>query len=318
MGGRSGNPRAPSQPVPPLPQVAGWEAQKKEQPMFGEEQHVRYGDPRHPLNPAGHPRAPPGHPNSQTSLGSAGTPCSGGHFGVLKSLPGSLGHPFSSTGTPEFLCPCTPVSHRHPRSRLGSPESHKHPMSPVGNPGILTGSHGHPTSLVESPRSPCRPGTPDPCRVSRGPNPFTFPSAPRGSGRCYRDGSALGWAIRGAPRALPPALPHSPAGSGRRRRDLTRGGLGGTRASNSRPSPAPAPLREGGNTRGPPHPAPAELQSGLEGSWVCGILGGCGGGCWGHPPNYGCSLHGGPRHSAPSSSLPPLGAFHFQPSQIRE
>lgn len=252
----SGNVWAPSQPVPtPLPQVAGWEAQKKEQPMFGEEQHVRYGHPRLPLNPPGHP----------TAL--LGTPGSPGHLMCHLGPPKSTDTP-RPPWAPQDSCVCAP----HPTSP-GSPESHGHPLSPVGIPGT-------PMSFQGPTYTPC------PWWAARGPHvsppiphsrvppaphiPAGFPGVPVPHvpvgapwlGAVLSGGSALGWAIRGAPRALPPALPHSPAGSGRRRRELAGGGRG-------EPGPAPAPplhppraLRQG--TPGDPHFQ--HLQSGLEGS----------------------------------------------------
>lgn len=199
-------------PPPPLPQVAGWEAQKKEQPMFGEEQHVRYGDPRHPLNPAGHPMALLGTPGSPKHLlcspGSADRPCSGGRSGGPESLPGSLGHPMCYLGPQNSmdtpcppvgigLCPCTPSVPQVPQVSTGFPGVPQTPHVPCGQPRnsmSLQGSHGHPMSLVEHPRSPCHPGTPDPCRISRGPSPSGPRRRPVGRGGAI--GTAAPWGGR--------------------------------------------------------------------------------------------------------------------------
>ncbi|XP_031990158.1 collagen alpha-3(IV) chain-like [Corvus moneduloides] len=204
--------------------------------------------------------------------------------------------------------------------------SHGHPLSPVstpGTPGSLPGSHGLPMSLADTPRSPCPPGTPE----SRGyPTPMpplhptslqglqgsqspTSPSAPRGSGRCHRGGSALGWAIRGAPRALPPALPHSPAGSGRRRRDPT-GGPGGNPSVRLPPIPCTRPAPGGREHPGTPTPSTCRAPEWARGVPTPGFVGSRVGAavlrCWGRSPELRVLRAGGTQASSPFPIPPTL------------
>lgn len=195
--GGSGNPWAPSQPVPPpLPQVAGWEAQKKEQPMFGEEQHVRYGTRGTPTPR----RTPPGH--LLFSPGSAAIPCPGGHPGGPESLPGYPERPMCQLGPPNSLDTPSPswtpqdFCVRAPQCPTDTPVLSWVPWSPTDTPCPLWAPQElhvprvprSPMSPVESPRSPCHPDTPDSRRVSQG------PSSPRPRRRPVARGGAIGTA----------------------------------------------------------------------------------------------------------------------------
>lgn len=187
--------------------------------------------PAVPPHPAGHPRV-----TSCSRRVLQPSPVLGATPGALSPsrdpwdtpcvtwAPQILWTPLVPHGHPRISVSVHPSVPRTPQFSAGFPGVPQTPRVPCGHPrnSMSPGSHGHPCLRWRA-RGPHVTQTPQIPAGSPGVQFPSSPSAPRGSGRCYRDGSALGWAIRGAPRALPPALPHSPAGSGRRRRDLPGG-----------------------------------------------------------------------------------------------
>lgn len=186
---------------PPALQVAGWEAQKKEQPMFGEEQHVRYGDPRHPLNP---PRAPHG-PAGVTQS----TSC------ARRVLQASLGAPSACQGPLDTPC-VTWVPHSlwtrlvpqgHPRIPTSVDPSVPrtplvpcvHPMSPMSLPGSHPGVAARGSRVSQAPQNPAQtplhvpPPHPTSLQGLPGSQSFTSLPAPRRGGAV---GAAAPWGGR--------------------------------------------------------------------------------------------------------------------------
>lgn len=170
---------------PPPPQVAGWQAQKKEQPMFGEEQHVRYGTPPSPLVTPHHhwdphvtplrPSAPwlspcthvpagaaqhPQPPRPQVPCIHAGSPGSHRH---LVSLPAPQG-PCAPSGPQCPLCPTSllaPLCPLHPMSPRSLLQPCWVPRFPAHSMSIM-GPRGSPTSRIPHwvPRGPHPPHVP--------------------------------------------------------------------------------------------------------------------------------------------------------------
>lgn len=134
------------------PQVAGWQAQKKEQPMFGEEQHVRYGTPLSPLVTPHHqwdPHVTPLHPSAlwcphapTSLLGLLSTP------GLLPPgathlcrVPWVLQAPPVPPSTPGSLCALGTAVSPLPSVPAGTPLSPA-PRVPKGSSRIPAGSPG--------------------------------------------------------------------------------------------------------------------------------------------------------------------------------